>query len=189
MRWRMERSTERFYALVWPQLKALARLARILERSESDADDLVQETMLKAYRSLDQYRDGTNIKAWLMSILRNTRIDRLRANPHQGTPQSLESLAMEPMAAAEVGAEADWENPQEILESFSDPEIIGALQLLPEEIRLTLLLVDVERMDHRDAAGVLEVPVGTIKSRTHRGRAMLREALLPLAKERRWVKG
>ena len=188
MRWRMEPSTERFYALVWPQLKTLARLARILERSEPDADDLVQETMLKAYRSLDQYRDGTNIKAWLMAILRNARIDRLRANPPQGKLHSLDSLAIEPAAAAEVGAEADWENPREILESFSDPEIIGALQLLPEEIRLTLLLVDVERMDHRDAAEVLEVPVGTIKSRAHRGRAMLREALLPLAKEKRWVK-
>ena len=181
--------TERFYALVWPQLKTLARLARILERSEPDADDLVQETMLKAYRSLDQYRDGTNIKAWLMAILRHVRIDRLRANPPQQKPRSLDSLAVEPMSLTVTGVESEWENPHEILEAFSDSEIIDALQLLPEEIRLTLLLVDVERMDHRDAAEVLEVPVGTIKSRTHRGRAMLREALLPLAKERRWVKG
>jgi RNA polymerase sigma-70 factor (ECF subfamily) len=75
------------------------------------------------------------------------------------------------------------------LNEFSDAEVIKALQHLPEEIRWTLLLVTVEEMDQADAAGVLGVPVGTVKSRLHRGRMMLRQALLPLARDRRVVRG
>jgi RNA polymerase sigma-70 factor (ECF subfamily) len=183
----MEPSTERFYALVWPQLPFLARMARILDRNASDADDLVQETMLKAYRSLDSFRAGTNIKAWLVAILRNVRNDRLRASQREVKNVSLE-VAAESVAGDDVGSEAGWESPEELLEAFSDPDIIDALGKLPEEIRWTLLLVDVEGMDHQDAANVLEVPIGTIKSRTHRGRVMLRETLLPVARERRLVR-
>lgn len=183
----MEPSTERFYALVWPQLPFLARMARILDHNASDADDLVQETMLKAYRSLDSFRADTNIKAWLVAILRNARNDRLRASQREAKNVRLE-VAAESVAVDDAGSEADWENPEGLLEAFSDPDIIDALRKLPEEIRWTLLLVDVEGMDHQDAASVLEVPIGTIKSRTHRGRVMLRETLLPVARERRLVR-
>jgi RNA polymerase sigma-70 factor (ECF subfamily) len=183
----MEPSTERFYALVWPQLPLLVRVARALVRNESDADDLVQETMLKAHRSLESFRAGTNIKAWLVAIVRN---DRLRAGRRERANVSLDSLddAPESLAAVDAGSERDWENPEEILEAFSDAEVIDALGKLPEEIRWTLLLVDVEGMDHRDAAGALQVPVGTIKSRTHRGRVMLREMLAPVARDRRLIR-
>src|SRR5258706_12514362 len=80
------------------------------------------------------------------------------------------------------------ERPSEVLNAFSDQQVIEALKALPEEIRLTLLLVDVEGVEHKDAAEILSVPVGTIKSRAHRGRSMLSTALLPLAKEMRLVK-
>jgi RNA polymerase sigma-70 factor (ECF subfamily) len=100
-------------------------------------------------------------------------------------------MAAEPTAAEHAGeseADAAWpRGPERVLDEFSDRQVIDALQRLPEEIRLTLLLVDVEQLRHEDAADVLQVPVGTIKSRAHRGRAMLRAALLPLARELRLV--
>ncbi len=130
--------------------------------------------MIKAFKSLDSFRSGTDTKAWLMTILRNTRIDRLRSAAASKANVSLEQLAGEPEAPAQPHAgEAAWENPGSVLEAFSDRQVIAALQQLPEEIRWTLLLVDVEQMDHRDAAVMLDVPIGTIKSRAHRGRAML----------------
>jgi RNA polymerase sigma-70 factor (ECF subfamily) len=181
-------ATERFYGLVWPHLDTVLRTARLLTRDEAEADDLAQETMLKAFRFLDRFHDGTDAKAWLMSILRNTRIDRLRASAAGRADVSLEQLDAEPVAAAEpVGADQAWQQPEDVLNAFSDQQVIAALKTLPEDIRWTLLLVDVEGMDHRDAANVLDVPVGTVKSRAHRGRAMLRETLLPVAKKMRLV--
>jgi RNA polymerase sigma-70 factor (ECF subfamily) len=99
-------------------------------------------------------------------------------------------MAFDPAEPARPDAgdpEAAWSNPESVLNAFSDQQVIDALRALPEEIRLTLLLVDVEGLDQRDAAGILDVPVGTIKSRAHRGRAMLRESLLPLARELRLI--
>ena len=181
-------ATERFYGLVWPHLATVLRTAKFLLRDDSEAEDLAQETMLKAFRFLDGLQDGTDPKAWLLTILRNTRIDRIRATASERANVSLEQLEVEPVV---VGDEADsgeeWEHPEDVLNSFSDHQVIGALRMLPEEIRWTLLLVDVEGMDHREAASVLDVPVGTVKSRAHRGRAMLREALLPVAREMRLV--
>jgi len=145
--------------------------------------------MVKAFRSIDSFQDGTDAKAWLMTILRNTRVDYLRSRASRHGETSLESMTHEPAGVEDVSLDAHsaWENPQALLQQFSDQHMIEALQGLPEEIRWTLLLVDVEGMDQADAAKVLEVPVGTVKSRAHRGRAMLRAKLLPLAKELRLI--
>jgi RNA polymerase sigma-70 factor (ECF subfamily) len=179
-------ATRRFYDALWPHAALVLRVATILTGNATEADDLAQETLLKAFRSIDRFAIGTDAKAWLLAILRNTRIDRLRANAASAANVSLDLLAGDP-AAEPVVAEDEWNEPQEILQSFEDAEVISALQSLPEEIRWTLLLVDVEGLDHAEAAGILDVPLGTIKSRSHRGRAMLRAALLPLARERRLV--
>jgi RNA polymerase sigma-70 factor (ECF subfamily) len=177
--------TARFYRLVWPERAAVLRLARILCHNDFDADELAQETMIRAFRSLDSFQEGTSIRSWLAAILRHLRIDRLRSQALHSAV-SLEQSAIDP-PDEKLRPEPDWIEPQAILQSFSDQEVIDALRRLPEDIRWTLLLVDVEEMDHADAAGILSVPVGTIKSRAHRGRAMLREALLPLARQRRLV--
>lgn len=174
---------ERFYELVWPHRAGLLRLARILTGNETEADDLAQETLLKAFRSLEQFRPGTNMPAWLARILRNTRIDHLRARSASAREVSLEALAVEPEHPESPVAE--WDSPQEVLEAIGDVEIIGALQHLPEEIRWTILLVDVQQMELKDAAKVLGIPTGTVKSRVHRGRRMLQEALAPLARQLR----
>ena len=143
----------------------------MLCRDEAEAEDLAQETMLKAYRGIGSFSEGTNVRAWLMVILRNTRIDRIRAAAASAGDVSLDQMMIDPEDRRAGPAEEDpaWANPQELVESFSDRQVIQALQDLPEEIRWTLLLVDVEGMDHVDAAKVLDVPVGTIKSRAHRG--------------------
>jgi len=177
-------ATERFYRLVWPQRAAMLRLARILVRDPAEADELAQDALIKAFGAIDGFRQGTNVRAWLTTILRNARIDRLRAAGAHPT-LSLDELPYEPaQRAAAAAGDVEWHEPEAILHSFSDQQIIDALGRLPEEIRWTLLLVDVEGLDQAEAARILEVPVGTIKSRAHRGRAMLREVLLPAARER-----
>ena len=187
-----QESTRRFHELVWPLMATVLRIGRILTGDDAEAEDLAQETMLKAFKGIDSFAEGTNAKAWLLTILRRCRIDRLRsAEAGPGRTVSLESLEMDPAHAPhDAGCDQDvlWERPEEALNDFSDQQVINALQALPEEIRLTLLLVDVEEVDQAEAAAILQVPVGTIKSRAHRGRAMLRQALLPLARERRMIR-
>ncbi len=182
--------TARFQAVAWPHLATVVRAARILCGNAAEAEDLAQETMIKAYRGIDGFADGTDIKAWLLTILRRTRIDRVRATSNTAGQVSIEASGIDPPEPDkwQTDDEAWRENPQAILNSFSDQQVIDALQKLPEDIRLTLLLVDVEQLDHREAATILDVPVGTIKSRTHRGRAMLRQALLPLARDLRFIR-
>ena len=179
-------ATKRFYDLIWPHRSAVLRTAQLLVSSVHDAEDLSQETMMKAFRSVDHFRPGTDAKKWLMTILRNTRIDRLRA-AGGSKALSLDQLVVEPAEGAAPEAEEPWEKPQDILAGFADRDIIDALQRLTEEDRWTLLLVDVEGLDQQEAAKILDVPVGTIKSRAHRGRKLLRQALLPVAKKRRLI--
>jgi RNA polymerase sigma-70 factor (ECF subfamily) len=183
-----ENTTERFYSCVWPYAQMILRAAHYLVRDSAEADDIAQETMIKAFKGLSRFEDGTNISAWLMTILRHTRIDHFRAAALSAADVSLERLGAESTNRAiwtEHQDEPGWENPDELLESFSDHHVIQALRSLPKEIRWTLLLVEVEEMDHEDAAKVLGVPVGTVKSRAFRGRAMLRHGLLSVAKELR----
>src|SRR5882724_263571 len=182
---------DQWQALVWPHLAAVMRVARILVANASDAEDLAQETMFKSYRSFETFRQGSDVKAWLMTILRNTWRDRMRLASSREAIMSLEDGLNE--AQEEPASEAlDWEkiceNPEEILNEISDQQIIDALRALPVELRWTLLLVDVEGMDHEEAARLMGVPVGTIKSRAHRGRALLKQALLPIARERRLIR-
>lgn len=182
---------QRFHELVWPHLAMVLRLAHILSGDANEAEDLAQETLLKAFRSTGQFQPGTDMKQWLTVILRNTRIDRLRATNRGGRDVSLDGLQIDPVDR-EHGSVQPFEagdDPQQILDSFGDQDVIDALQRLPEEIRWTLLLVDVQCLDQHDAAALLQVPVGTIKSRAHRGRAMLRSALATPARERCMLKG
>jgi RNA polymerase sigma-70 factor (ECF subfamily) len=166
------------------------RTAQILVQNTHEAEDLTQETLIKAFRAIDRLQQGTDAKRWLMTILRRTRIDRLRAMAATAHDISLEQMPFEMVeCSANESSELKsvLQNPKDVLERFADQDIIHALQQLPEEIRWTLLLVDVEGMDQQEAAEMLDVPVGTIKSRAHRGRSMLRVALLPVARERRLV--
>jgi RNA polymerase sigma-70 factor, ECF subfamily len=176
-------ATKRFYAELWPQRAVLLRTALFLSRDRATAEDVVQETMMRAFKAIDQFEPGSNARAWLLAILRNARIDLARKRSRDAGHLSVENLLEEPAGESVSEDFSAWSQPQEILQSFSDQQMIDALKKLPDEIRLTLLLVDVEQMDHADAAKILAVPVGTIKSRAHRGRTMLRQALSPLVKQ------
>ncbi len=181
---------KRFKRLAWPHLAFLLRTARYLARHEQEAEDVVQETMLKAMKAIDSFQEGTNVKAWLMTILRRTFIDRLRANRSRQHEVRLDSCdQVEGREEAATSGELDdrWDNPEKILDQFEDKDMIEALQTLPDEIRWTLLLVDIEQLDYAGAARVLEIPVGTVKSRAHRGRGMLRDRLFSKAQQRGWV--
>ncbi len=167
----------------------MLRAAQIQTGNTTEAEDLAQETLLKAFKAIGNFKAGTNAKAWLLKILRNTRIDRLRTSAGSARHVSLEKLSIDP-ATPDVVQEADpsaWNKPAEMLAEFADAEVIKALSEISEDLRWTLLLVDVEGVDHQQAAEILEVPVGTVKSRVHRGHAALRLALLPRARDRRLV--
>jgi len=179
----MPDASETFYRIIWPHAAALLRVAQVLCHNEADAEDLVQETLLKAHRHLDQFTQGTDARRWLMTILRNTRIDRARTLAGRKTPVSIEQAELDP-AAPELAVDTTgtWGDPRGMLERLSDQTMIEALLELPEDIRWSLLLVDVEGLEMTDAAGIMEIPVGTVKSRLHRGRRMMRESLQSRAK-------
>lgn len=183
-----ESQAEKVKRTVWPLLPVLLRSAQYLTGSAAEAEDLAQETVLKAMTAIDKFEPGTSAKAWLLTILRRTHIDRVRAIRRRVQPLSLDADdGIDPAAPAGQGGgvyDSQWDEPEMILEGFEDAEVIAALKALPEEIRWTLLLVDVEGMDHREAARVLDVPEGTIKSRAFRGRGMLRDRLFELARQR-----
>jgi len=170
----------------------LLRAAQCLLHRRDGAEDLVQETMLKALKAIEQFEEGTNMKAWLMAIMRRTHIDQLRAATRRPAEVPLEVAGSDGRSAAADGEDAGrherhWSDPHALLQQFEDQAIIDALRGLPADIRWTLLLVDVEQIDHAEAAKVLEVPLGTVKSRAHRGRRMLRDTLFELALRRGWA--
>jgi RNA polymerase sigma-70 factor, ECF subfamily len=183
-----ERRRDLFYQSIWPEAATVLRVAKILTGgSAADAEDLAQETMLKAFRALDTFDPRSNVRAWLLAILRNARVDRLRAGRSRAGDVSLDALAVDPPDRP-ANDEAPWDavaDPHAVLNAFGDRQVIDALQHLPEDIRWTVLLADVSQLDHKEVAVVLGIPEGTVKSRVFRGRRMLREALLPLAKEMR----
>jgi RNA polymerase sigma-70 factor (ECF subfamily) len=182
-----EQLNKQFYARVWPYRADVLRVAQYLCRDHTLAEDLAQETLLKAFRALKSAEASEqNLKKWLLTILRNTWKDRLRTS-HPASSIDAEVDQLEAKPTADAADEEFWKDPQRLIDGFADQQIIDALKRLPEEIRWTLLLVDVEGIGIQDAAEVLQVPSGTVKSRAHRGRAMLRQILLPLARERRLV--
>ena len=167
------------------------RLALLLTRREDQAEDIVHDAMIKAMRAIDTLDEGSNAKPWLMTILRRTWIDAMRTHKYNTREHALDESAQSQLAAPSsesiVEAEPTWNNPQAMLDRFDDEEVVQVLNSLPEAMRWTLLLVDVEGLDHEQAAGILGVPVGTIKSRAHHGRLKLRAGLAHLARQRGWV--
>lgn len=155
---------ERFETEALPHLRALYGTAYRMTRNAHDAEDLVQETFLRAYRGFDRFEAGTNIRAWLFTILHRVRTDASRRAGR--SPQTVEMIGEGPGVPA----------PQEALASGAE-DIERALLALPEVFRMAVVLRDVEDLSYDEIAGVLDVPMGTVMSRIHRGRALLRAAL------------
>ncbi len=169
-----------FERIAMPHLEAVYRAAVAMTGHSSDAEELTQTTFLKAMERFDSFKEGTHCKAWLLRILRNTWYDELR---HRGTVGPTAQADALPLEAHDEPEETHWSNPEDLLQNFSDDQIIQALGELPEEQRLTLYLVEVESMSHEEAAEVLGVAVGTVKSRSSRAREALRGRLSAHARD------
>ena len=176
---------ESFKRVAWPFLPDLLRTARFLTRNSTEAEDLVQDSFLKAWRAFGSFREGTDIRAWLLTILRRTHIDHLRANGRHVHCLSLDQDAASLPESASTPAPKDldgrWSDDRQMVEQFGDETIVEALRSLPEDIRWTVLLVHVEQLDQNQAAAIMGVPVGTVKSRAYRGRQMIKKWLMDTA--------
>ena len=167
-----------FEAEALEHLDALHRVAKRLTRNPTDAEDLVQDALVKAMRARDQYQPGTNLKAWLFRILTNTHINRFRRG---GLERSvLDGPAADPLADGWVGASsmrAMRDAETLALRPILEAEIERALDELPEDFRLAVVLADVEELSYKEIADVMGCPVGTVMSRLHRGRKILQKRL------------
>src|ERR1700719_2329483 len=168
-------------------MPSLYSAALRMTRNPSDAEDLVQETYLKAYRGFGGFQEGTNLKAWLYKILTNTFINSYRAKkrrPEQSELDDVEDLYLYRRLGGVEAAAAGRSAEEEVLDHFTESDVKTALESLPEQFRMAVLLADVEGFSYKEIAEILGVPVGTVMSRLHRGRRALQKALFDFGIER-----
>lgn len=169
-----------FENMAMPHLDAVFRAAFALCGRREGAEDLAQETFTKALERFGSFRLGTNCRAWMLTILRNTWIDQLRHKKVAGPEVPVDEALLPAPSPPERTA---WTDAEDILENFSDEDVIGAMKQLPDDQRLTLFLVDVEQLAQQEVAEIMGVAVGTVKSRTSRARSTLRQKLMAHAKD------
>ena len=167
-----------------PHLDTLYRVALRLTADPTLAEDLVQDTMLKAYRSWRQYRPGTNARGWLLTILRNTFINDYRRRKHEPVAMDLE--AVEPHALYRSIQDSDPEGT--FFSQIVDAKVLEAIDALPADFREVLALSDIEGMRYSEIAEALKIPVGTVKSRLFRARRQLQAGLYAHAVEMGYIK-
>ena len=168
-------------------MPSLYTAALRMTRNPADAEDLVQETYLKAYRGFGGFREGTNLKAWLYKILTNTFINTYRAKKRRPSESDLEDVEelylyhrLGGLEAVAAGRSAE----DQVLEHVTDAEVKEALESLPEQFRIAVLLGDVEGFSYKEIAEILDIPIGTVMSRLHRGRKALQKRLYDFGHDR-----
>jgi RNA polymerase sigma-70 factor, ECF subfamily len=177
----------RFAELAMPYMDALYSAALRMTRKPADAEDLVQETYLRAYRGFGGFKDGTNLKAWLYKILTNTFINTYRAKkrrPEETDLDDTEDFYLYRRLGGLEAAAADRTPEAEVLEAIPEAVVKEALESLPEQFRMAVLLADVEGFSYKEIADITDVPIGTVMSRLHRGRKQLQSRLWHFAEER-----
>jgi RNA polymerase sigma-70 factor (ECF subfamily) len=175
----------RFERDALPFLDQLYPAALRMTRNPADAEDLVQETFVKAYSAFHQFAEGTNLKAWLYRILTNTYINTYRKKqrePYQGTIDELEDWQLG--GAESTTATSTRSAEAEAIDRMPASVVKDALQSIPEDFRLAVYFADVEGFAYQEIADIMKTPIGTVMSRLHRGRRMLRDLLADYAKER-----
>ncbi len=158
-----------------------------MTRNPADAEDVLQETFLKAYRSYDTFEAGTNLKAWLYRILTNTYINRYRKK--QRRPDEVElgdtqDLYLYRKIGSAESADYSTSAEEAVLDGLVEADIKAAVESLPENFRVPVLLADLEGFAYKEIAEILDIPIGTVMSRLHRGRKALQKKLWSLAEER-----
>jgi RNA polymerase sigma-70 factor (ECF subfamily) len=158
-----------FEAAILPHIDSVFRFAMWLIRDRTEAEDIVQETLTQALQSFHRFQPGTNARAWLLTILRHVRSNRLRARRHR--PEGVDADdRLDALPAVEVTPE-----------HVTDEEVLSALKALPAGFQEVIILADVEEFSYKEIAAVLEIPIGTVMSRIHRARRLLRAALAEYA--------
>ena len=153
------------------------RVARHLVGSREEAEDLVQETYARAFRSWRSFRPGTNLRAWLLRILTNLNIDRGRRQQRTPDMQPLEESEYFLYNRLESSADGGVTDEERVVERLSQDDIVGALSAVPHDFRDVVVLVDIGDFSYADAAQILDIPIGTVMSRLHRGRRILKQRL------------
>ena len=158
-----------------------------MTRNRSDAEDLVQETYIKGWRSFHTFEKGTNLRAWLFRIMTNTYINKYNAQKRKGTEVELDDIEelflykrLGSIDQSQLSSSAE----DQMLNLFTDDEVKNALESLPEDFRVLVLLSDVDGFAYKEIAEMLEIPIGTVMSRLHRGRKAMQKMLYEYARER-----
>jgi RNA polymerase sigma-70 factor (ECF subfamily) len=167
--------------------RQLYSAAMRMTRNPADAEDLVQETFLKAYRAYHTFEEGTNLKAWLYRILTNTYINKYRKDsrrPSEVDLGSVEDLYLYRNIGSEESAEAARTTEDRVLDGLVESDIKKAVEDLPENFRLPVLLADLEGFSYKEISDILDIPIGTVMSRLHRGRKAMQKSLWEYAVNR-----
>jgi RNA polymerase sigma-70 factor (ECF subfamily) len=173
-------------------LDALYRTALRMTRSPADAEDLVQETYLRAFRALHQFTEGTNLRAWLFRILTNTYINEYRKRQRRPSNTSLDDIEEFYLYdhLVDSGVQPSVDRPEDtVLERLTTDDVSAAIDELPEEFRQVVVLADVEGFAYREIAEIVGIPVGTVMSRLFRARRRLRRTLYDIAVESGYIRG
>ena len=158
-----------------------------MTRNPSDAEDLVQETYLKAYRAYHTFTEGTNLKAWLYRILTNTFINKYRKDtrrPSQVDLSTVEDLYLYRRIGSDESAEVSRTTEDRVLDGLVESDIKEAVEELPETFRMPVFLADLEGFSYKEIAEILDIPIGTVMSRLHRGRKAMQKRLWEFARDR-----
>lgn len=174
-----QRNVRVFEREFFPQVNALYNFAFHLTYSEEDSNDLVQETYLKAYKHIDKYQRGTNAKAWLFRILKNAFINEYRKKVNRPTQVDFDDIVQYQETEHEQSLYQDFR--QEIYQNLIGDEVTIAVNTLPIDFRTVLLLCDVEGFTYEEIAKIVDIPIGTVRSRLHRARNMLKKRLYEYA--------
>ena len=180
----------RFTRDTLPLLDSLYASALRMTRNPADAEDLVQETMLRAYRSFDRFEEGTNLKAWMFRIMTNAYINTYRKKQREPKKVSADELEDFDLYQELKNHDDQFSQTPErlVLDSLVDSDITDAIDDLPEQFRMAVVLSDVEGFSYAEMAEIMDVPLGTVMSRLHRGRKALQKRLWDIARDRGLVR-